>query len=146
VPESAVPQVKTGTTLAFATEAVPGAEFKAVVRELNPSLDNRSRTLTAEARLLTNDSRLKPGSFVQVRLITNPAAPVVAIPRAAVYTVAGLNKFFSIENGKAVEHKIPQILGANGYVEMPADTIPAGAVVAVSNIPQLTTGVPVKVQ
>jgi RND family efflux transporter MFP subunit len=145
IPESAVAQVRAGTTLAFTTEAVPGGEFTAVVRELNPSLENRSRTLTAEARLTHHDDRLKPGSFVQVRLTTDKAAPVVAIPRAAVYTVAGLNKFFSIENGKAVEHKIPEILAANGFVEMPAGTVAPGTVVAVSNVGQLTTGAPVSV-
>ena len=146
IPESAVAQVRTGTTLAFTTEAVPGAEFTAVVRELNPSLENRSRTLTAEARLVRHDERLKPGSFVQVRLITDQAAPVVAVPRAAVYTVAGLNKFFSIENGKAVEHRIPEILATNGFVEMPAGTVEPGTVVAVSNIAQLSSGTAVVVK
>jgi len=140
IPESAVSDVRAGTTLAFTTEAVPGATFQAVVRELNPALENRSRTLTAEARLATNDARLKPGSFVQVRLIANKAFPVVAVPRAAVYTVAGLNKFFTIENGKAVEHKIPEILGSNGWVEMPHGVVQAGATVAVSNVPLLTNG------
>lgn len=144
IPESAVSEVRVGTTLEFTTEAVPNATFKAVVRELNPALDNRSRTLTAEARLLNGDARLKPGAFVQVRLVTNKAYPVVAVPKDAVYTVAGLNKFFSIENGKAVEHKIPEILGANGMVEMPAGTIAAGAQVAVSNLPMLTNGAPVR--
>ena len=146
IPESAVAQVRTGTTLAFTTEAVPGAEFTAVVRELNPSLENRSRTLTAEARLVRHNERLKPGSFVQVRLITDQAAPVVAVPRAAVYTVAGLNKFFSIENGKAVEHRIPEILATNGFVEMPAGTVEPGTVVAVSNIAQLSSGTAVVVK
>jgi len=140
IPESAVSDVRAGTTLAFTTEAVPGATFQAVVRELNPSLENRSRTLTAEARLVSNDTRLKPGSFVQVRLITNKAFPVVAVPHDAVYTVAGLNKFFTVENGKAVEHKIPEILGSNGWVEMPAGAVEAGATVAVSNVPLLTNG------
>lgn len=145
VPESVVADVKVGTTLVFSTEAVPNATFQAVVRQLNPSLDNRSRTLTAEGRLLNNDARLKPGSFVQVRLVTNQAYAVVAVPRAAVYTVAGLNKFFTIENGKAVEHKVPEILGSNGFIEMPAGTIPAGATVATSSIPLLTNGAPVQV-
>ncbi|QOY86979.1 efflux RND transporter periplasmic adaptor subunit [Paludibaculum fermentans] len=144
IPESAVSEIHVGTTLEFTTEAVPNATFKAVVRELNPALDNRSRTLTAEARLLNGDARLKPGSFVQVRLVTNKAYPVIAVPKDAVYTVAGLNKFFSIENGKAVEHKIPQILGSNGMVEMPEGTIAAGAQVAVSNLPMLTNGAPVR--
>jgi len=145
VPESAVPQLKIGSALTFTTETVPGAEFQAIVRELNPSLDARSRVLTAEARLSTNDARLKPGSFVQVKLITDKAFPVVAIPTAAMYTVAGLNKFFSIENGKAVEHKIPEILGKNGWVEMPAATIKAGAQVATSNVAMLSNGAAVQV-
>lgn len=144
VPESAVSDVRVGTTLRFTTEAVPGAEFQAVVRELNPTLEARSRTLTAEARLAANDSRLRPGSFVQVRLVTEAKAPVVAVPRAALYSVAGLNKFFTIQAGRAKEHKVGEILGSNGWVELPEGTIPAGAVVAVSNIPLLTDGAEVR--
>jgi RND family efflux transporter MFP subunit len=144
VPESAVSEVRVGTTLRFTTEAVPGAEFQAVVRELNPVLEARSRTLTAEARLASSDSRLRPGSFVQVRLVTEAKAPVVAVPRAALYSVAGLNKFFTIEAGKAKEHKVGEILGSNGWVELPEGTIPAGAVVAVSSIPLLTDGAEVR--
>jgi len=144
VPESAVGEVRVGTELKFSTEAAPGQNFSAVVRELNPSLDARSRTLTAEARLTQADARLKPGSFVQVRLITAKAAPVIAVPSGAVYTVAGLNKFFTIENGKAVERRITEVLGSNGWVEIPEGTVPAGAVVAVSNVPLLTNGAPVK--
>jgi RND family efflux transporter MFP subunit len=145
VPESAVAQVKVGTTLHFTTEAVPNSEFVAVVRELNPSLDSRSRTLTAEARLSSDDNRLKPGAFVQVRLITDNNHRVVAVPRAAVYTVAGLNKFFTIEDGKARERRIPEVLGSNGWVEMPVGIVPAGSTVAVSSVPMLTEGAPVKV-
>jgi RND family efflux transporter MFP subunit len=145
VPESAVSEVRVGTELKFATEAAPGQEFSAIVRELNPSLDARSRTLTAEARLTGPDARLKPGSFVQVRLITAKAAPVIALPSAAVYTVAGLNKFFTIEEGKAVERRIPEVLGSNGWVEIPEGTVPPGSVVAVSNLPLLTNGAAVKV-
>lgn len=144
VPESAVGLVHLGTELVFTTEAVPATQFRARVTELNPALDSRSRTLSAEARLLAADARLKPGAFVQVRLVTSASYPVIAIPKSAVYTVAGLNKFFTIENGKAVEHKIPEILGQNGFVEIPEGLIPAGAQVAVSNVALLTQGAPVK--
>lgn len=146
IPEPAVGLARVGSTLVFTTSAAPGAEFRATIRTLNPSLDPRSRTLTAEARIETRDERLKPGSFVQVRLVTDPAFRVVSIPRAAVYTVAGLNKFFTVENGKAVEHRIPEILGANGYVEIPPGIIEAGATVAVSNVPLLTDGAAVSVR
>lgn len=143
VPEPASPQVRIGSTLVFTTDSAPGAEFRAVVQNLNPALDSRSRSLTAEARLVREDTRLKPGAFVQVRLITDPAYPTVAIPRDAIYTVAGLNKFFTVENGKAMEHRIPEILASNGFAEIPPGIINAGAVVAVSNVPLLSNGVPV---
>jgi RND family efflux transporter MFP subunit len=146
IPEPAVGLARVGSTLIFTTSAAPGAEFRATIRTLDPSLDPRARTLTAEARIDTRDERLKPGSFVQVRLVTDPAFPVVAIPREAIYTVAGLNKFFSIRNGKAVEHRIPEILGSNGQVEIPPGVIEPGAVVAVSNVPLLTDGAAVTVK
>lgn len=146
IPEPAVGLAKAGSTLVFTTSAAPGAEFRATIRTVNPSLDARSRTLTAEARLETRDERLKPGAFVQVRLVTDPAYRVVSVPRAAVYTVAGLNKFFSIENGRAVEHRIPEILGSNGYVEIPPGIIRAGATVAVSSVPMLSDGAAVTIR
>ncbi|MFZ5928976.1 MAG: efflux RND transporter periplasmic adaptor subunit [Acidobacteriota bacterium] len=146
IPESAVSHARIGATLMFTTSAAPGAEFRATIRHLNPSLDPRSRILTAEGRIETRDERLKPGAFVQVRLVTDPAFRVVSIPRAAVYTVAGLNKFFTIENGKAVEHRIPEILSTDGFVEIPPGIIEAGAVVAVSSVPMLTDGSAVTVR
>lgn len=145
VPESAVADVKVGTALRFTTEATPGQEFQAVVRETNPSLDPKSRTLTAEALVPNPNERLKAGAFVQVKLVASKAEPVIAIPRNAVYTVAGLNKFFSIEDGKAKEHKIGEVLGANGFVEIAAGAIPPGTQVAVSNVAKLTDGLPVTV-
>ena len=91
------------------------------------------------------DARLKPGAFVQVKLITDAKFPVVAVPHDALYSVAGLNKLFTIENGKAMERKIDTILASNGWVEMPAGLIPPGVDVAVSNLGQLTNGAPVTV-
>ena len=44
----------TSTTLTFTTDAIPGSEFHAVVRQLNPTLDARSRRII-EARWLVED-------------------------------------------------------------------------------------------
>ena len=60
LPESAAGSVHVGTNLTFTTDAAPGDTFTAIVRELNPSLDQKSRTLTAEARLARNDARFGP--------------------------------------------------------------------------------------
>jgi len=138
VPESAVGEVHVGTSLTFTTDAAPAAVFHAVVRELNPSLDSKSRSLTAEARLAEPDARLKPGMFVQVKLITAHREPIVAVPKDALYAVAGLTKVFVVRNGVAIERKVEPGEQLGEWVE--ARGIAAGDQVAVTNLALLVNG------
>ncbi|MBL8239796.1 MAG: efflux RND transporter periplasmic adaptor subunit [Bryobacterales bacterium] len=144
VPEAAVNAVKIGTPLTFTTDAAAGAGFDAIVRQLNPSLDARNRTLTAEARLTKADARLRPGMFVQVKLVTERAASVVAVPRQALYSIAGLTKVFKIENG--VARLITFVPGpeVDGMVEVPAGLLQNGDRVAINELPALTNGMKVR--
>lgn len=146
IPETAVAEAHVGTALTFTTDAAVGAEFKAVVRELNPSLDARSRSLTVEARLASNDPRLKPGMFVQVRLtLPGGAAASVFVPKEALYTVAGLTKVFVVNGDKVVEHKVPPGIEMNGWVEVPGESVKVGDLVAVSGLQLLIHGAQVRI-
>jgi RND family efflux transporter MFP subunit len=140
LPESAAGEIRTGSTLTFTTDAIPDKVFHAVVRELNPSLDSKSRSLTAEARLTESDGRLRPGMFVQVQLVTARNAEVVLIPTEAIYTVAGLTKVFIIRDGHAVECRVTPAAVHAGWMEVPPEQIRAGEMVAVSNLPALVNG------
>ena len=144
VPEAAANTVKVGTPLTFTNDAAANVSFDAVVRELNPSLDARNRTLTAEARLTKADTRLRPGMFVQVKLVTDRGAKVVTVPRNALYSIAGLTKMFKIENGTA--RLITFVPGPeiDGFVEVPGDLLQNGDRVATSELPALTNGAKVK--
>ena len=144
LPETAAGNVRVGTTLSFTTDAAPGAKFNAVVRELNPSLDAKSRTLTAEARLNVSDTRLRPGMFVQVELVTAKSTEIVTVPKQAVYNVAGLTKLFLIRNGIAQEKRITPGQDLNNDLEVSRDVLSPGDQVAVSGLTQLTNGMPVK--
>lgn len=146
IPEAAAGVVRVGTTLTFTTDAAPGAEFKAVVRELNPSLDPKSRTLTAEARLAQNDQRLRPGMFVQVRLVAQRGMEAVMVPRRALYSVAGLTKVFVVRDGRAVEHKITPGAEMEDWIAVPREAVNPGDQVAVTGVQQLVNGLPVKAQ
>lgn len=143
IPETAASIVRMGATLKFTTEAAAGEEFRAVVRELNPSLDPKSRSLTVEARLLQNDPRLRPGMFVQVQLVLSRNIEVVVVPAQAVYTMAGLTKVFVIREGKVIEHKVTPGQQINGWIELPNAEVKAGDRVAISSLPQLIQGAPV---
>jgi RND family efflux transporter MFP subunit len=143
VPETASVAVRPGSTLTFTTDGIPREEFKATVRELNPSLDQKSRTLVAEARLLSNDSRLRPGNFVRVNLVIERNAQQVMVPKQAVYTVAGLTKVFVVKDGKAIEKRVNPTPDQGGWVEVPPDMVNAGDRVAVSKLGALYNGAPV---
>lgn len=140
VPEAESIAAKAGTTLEFTTDAAPGAVFHAVVRELNPTLDARSRTLVAEARIVEADARLRPGSFVQVKLTSQRGVNVTVVPRSAIFTIAGLTKVFALRGGKAEEVRFAPGPEAGGFVEVPGDLLKAGEKVAVSNLGQLYNG------
>jgi RND family efflux transporter MFP subunit len=146
IPESAAGAIRIGTSLTFTTDATPGAELTANVRELNPSLDAKSRSLTAEARLTTSDSRLRPGMFVQVQLVVSRKQDVVVVPKQALYTLAGLTKLFVVEDGKAIERKITPGRDMGDWVEVPADAVKAGQSVATTQLGQLAEGAPVKIR
>ena len=140
VPESEIASAKIGTTLTYTTDATPGTEFHAVVRQLNPTLDAKTRTLVAEARPLENDARLRPGSFVQVKLATRNSQSVNLVPRQAVYAIAGLTKVFVIRQGKAVEIRFQPGSEMNGFTEVPGDELKVGERVAISGLDALFHG------
>lgn len=146
IPETGSAEVHVGSTLTFTTDAIPAAEFHAVVRELNPSLDTKSRVLEAEGRLTQSDARLRPGMFVQVQLTTRRAMEVVVVPKQAIYTVAGLQKVFLIRQNKVVEVRVPPGLEVNGFVEVPSDVVKAGDRIAITNLPALVNNTEVRVQ
>ena len=144
VPETAAGVVRVGSTLTFTTDAAPGTQFEAVVRQLNPALDAKSRTLMAEARMKSNDARLRPGMFVQVELVLSKGNEAVFVPKRAIYNVAGLTKMFVIRDGKAIERRITPGTEKDGWVEVARDQVSAGDQVAVSSLTQLVEGMPVR--
>jgi RND family efflux transporter MFP subunit len=147
VPETTSAAVKEGRAVKFRTDALPGEVFEATVRELNAQLDPRSRTLTAEARVSKADSRLRPGMFVSVELVTDPAADIVVVPAGSIYTIAGLTKVFVVEGGKVAERKVPPpSYREDGYVGVPAENVKPGEMVATSGLAALFDGAEVVVR
>lgn len=145
LPEVAAGNVRVGTKLNFTTDAAPGIQFEAVVRQLNPSLDTKSRTLTVEARMTSNDPRLRPGMFVQVGLITQPNTEIMVVPEDAIFRLAGISKVFVVRNGQVQEVRVPPGTTLDGWVEVPADKLRPGDSVATSNQAQLVDGTKVDV-
>ena len=82
--------------------------------------------------------------FVQVRLVTQAAARMVAVPRQSIYSVAGLTKLFVIQNGVAKLVTFTPGAEIDGWVEVPNDVVQKGDQVAMTQLGMLTNGTKVR--
>lgn len=145
IPEAMVSEARVGTAVTFTTDAVAGQEYRAIIRELNPSLDPRSRSRTAEARIERADSRLRAGMFVQVRVAGKKVESIV-VPKRAVYSVAGLTKVYAVRGGRVVEIKVVPGQALGEWVVVSSSQLKVGDVVATNQTAQLVNGAKVTVK
>lgn len=109
VPEREAVDLRSGQPVIVRVSGQSGApdapsEHRGVVARLAPSLDAQSRSLLIEADI-RNDGALRPGNFVQARIVVGQRT-VLAVPKSAIVTFAGLQKVILVEDDKAVERPV----------------------------------------
>ena len=67
-----------------------------------PGTGKSSLLIEADIR---NDGSLRPGNFVQARIVTGKR-DVLAVPKTAIVTFAGMQKVILVNGGKAVERPV----------------------------------------
>jgi len=106
VPEQYLSQVKVGQAVRLTVDAYPGETFNARVRFVSPALKTDQRALTVEAIADNADGRLKPGLFATALLQQPSPTPAMLVPAAAVETVAGTSRVYTIAADHKVEERI----------------------------------------
>jgi multidrug efflux pump subunit AcrA (membrane-fusion protein) len=77
-------------------DAWPGEIFRGSISELSPTVDIASRTMEVRVNVSDTRSRLKPGMFAKVRIITERKNNIVKIPASAVINRFGEQYVFVI--------------------------------------------------
>jgi membrane fusion protein (multidrug efflux system) len=148
VPERYVAEIQVGQKVKTNVEAYPGTDFDGAVSRINPQIDPDNRTFSIEVLIPNNDHRLKPGSFARASVQTRTDSKVVFAPRAAVVTFAGVEKVFTVRDGKAVEIDVkPGDAHSpdNTYVEMTTG-LKGNEELVIKGVNKLANGVPVVVR
>jgi multidrug efflux pump subunit AcrA (membrane-fusion protein) len=141
-PESLAPFIARGQKVTVRVDSYGDREFHGTIRRINPSLDERNRTLIAEAEVVNPGGLLKPGMFARARVLAESASTALLVPDKAVVSIAGLNKVFVVEGGQAVERQVT--LGAHdGNLVEIVEGIKTGEVVITSNTDKLQDSLPV---
>jgi RND family efflux transporter MFP subunit len=97
-------------------------EFVGRVARISPAIDPVTRTFQIEADFVNADRQLRPGAFGRARIVVGQQSGVARVPAAAVVSFAGIDRVYSVADGKAVEHRVTKVPEPN-----PADPATASA-------------------
>jgi len=127
--ESDLPAVKqTGEKTACEVElsGAQGRKYQGTLDAVSGKMEEQSRTVRARISVVNSDGFLRPGMFVNIRIILTGSANAIAVPKVAVLTDAGLTFVFVHKEGDYWIRR-PVSLGGtfNEYVEI-KDGLAAG--------------------
>ena len=118
ITEKDVAGLKIGQDVNFTVDAFPGKEFKGKVSLLYPNVEERTRTLQAEAMVPNGNRVLKPGYFARIQIFTQAARESVIVPITALIYDGPVIRVFVVSGNKAQERIIKTGNKYGEYVEI----------------------------
>lgn len=129
---SDVAKVMVGQQVEVRVPDRPGQTFEGRVDYLYPVLDPMTRTLRVRVPLINANGQLRSGTWAAVRLLADPADPVLAIPREAlIRTGAEYRVVVREEDDRFRVHHVEPGMESNGLIEIRSG-LEAGMEVVVS--------------
>lgn len=101
--------IEPGQRVTFMVNSYPNAKFEGRVLEMNPAVDEQTRSAKVRIEVTNPGGKLKAGMFAQGEILTGVAANAVMIPAAALYRddrSARTASVFVLEGGKACRRAV----------------------------------------
>jgi membrane fusion protein (multidrug efflux system) len=136
--------IRGGQVVEFTVEAFPDRKFSGKVAYVSPAVDQATRTFPVEALVENPDRVLKPGFFAKGVVHVRVDANVLAVPEAAISTLAGVSTVYVIENNKARQQQVTLGARQDQLIEITSG-LKGDEILATTNLSQLATGVAVRV-
>lgn len=130
VPERDAPGIRAGLEVRLALEGETNSHTGEITR-LSPAISEQSRMLVVEADV-RNPGTLRPGAFARAEIVVEAGQPVVAVPSVALVAFAGVEKVFTVKDGKAVECNVSSGRRSGDFVELTRGPVTAGDVVVLA--------------
>jgi RND family efflux transporter MFP subunit len=105
VPEREARMIRVGQPVRITVEGTPGTHEGRIAR-ISPSFDEVNRTLLVETEVPNPSAVLRPGAFSRAEIVIASGYRALLVPAASVVTFAGIDRVFTISNGKASEKRI----------------------------------------
>ncbi len=122
--------LRIGARVAVTVDAVPGKVYKGRVTFIHPTVDEKTRTLTARAEVVNTDGALRPGMFATA-MIRPPAAKSLMVPTQAVLPTGTQNLVFvNRGDGQFAPRPVQVGLRGDSLVEIVQGLKPGDEVIA----------------
>ena len=147
IPESYIPQVKTGMKLTLRSDVYPDKEFPATIEIVYPTVDATSHTFQAKVVMQNNGGLLRPGMYVTADLALGTEA-VITAPYSAVLKLIGANDRYVFVNDNGVARRVTVEMGQRfgDDVEIFGEGIEAGVELVTKGEARLIDGVKLDVK
>jgi RND family efflux transporter MFP subunit len=139
VPEAYGNAVQVGQKVDVMTAANDRPSIGTVAR-ISPSVDRSTRTFLVEVEVPNRDGALKPGGFAKANIKIAINERATTIPLAGLYSFAGINKLFLLEQGVAREIQVTVGEQTESWVEISSPQLPPDAIVITSGQRMLSEG------
>jgi membrane fusion protein (multidrug efflux system) len=98
VPQQEVGEMRAGAEVRVAIEGMAGDESRGKITAINSIVDEATRNVRVQATFANPEGSLRPGMFVEARVIVGESQPVVALPASAVSYAPYGDSVFIVED------------------------------------------------
>lgn len=130
--ENYLSRIRTGQPVQVRVESYD-EWFQGEISRINPAIDRENRTFEVEFAVANPDRKLHPGAYAKGKLKVGKIENVPYVPAAAVVSFAGIDRIFTPEGGKAVEHIVKVGEEVNGEVPVLSGLTGAKSVITKGN-------------
>lgn len=144
VPEMYAPKLKAGQPVHIRVDAFPNETFTGKIYALEPSMDEKTRTVMARAQVPNLEAKLRPGMFARVNVLLETRSNALWVPEQAIWPQGNDSFVYRVVEGKALLTKVQIGLRRPGSVEI-AQGVSAGDTIVTDGQMKLKDGAPVTV-
>lgn len=153
VPQRQVGRLRAGATVDLMVEGQEGVQSTGRITAVDSVVDPATRNVEVQATFANADGRLRPGMFVETRVIQGESAPVIALPASAVSYAPYGDSVFIVEDVKGpdgkpfrgVRQQFVKLGGARGDQVAVVSGVKPGEEVVTSGVFKLRNGAAVQV-
>lgn len=147
LPQREIARITTGTLIEVSTDAHPDTIIKGKITAINPEVDSATRNFQIQATVPNPEELLRPGMFVNVRILLSARKQVLAIPSTAVLYAPYSDSAFVVESneengesGKILRQQFIRLGEKRGDYVAVLSGLQEGEVVVSSGVFKLSNG------